>query len=234
MTFSRDTHFQARRPSDKQKKSRFDSLHPEAGHYVPGGRRLSNNGSDSPGPAKSSSEASESISDSLSGSAESSGSVSNPGHALLRVMGAFPGKTVKRTSTAGLEPHPQARARDGGRTTTGTAEVNPGKAVRDFLNKYPGDPNRASARRSITVIPTTPHHIGVLPIAYAEDDGCPGPSTQPAGIEEEKTSDSDRSPTDTRCPQLPVTFLSPQGNGVSSLGFAMQNVGTPSFFDGLR
>lgn len=222
LTFAPDTQWRPKDFRGKRKKSRFDSLQPEAGHYVLGGRKLSSDGSDTAGPANPASAGTEIVPENLPASAGS-----NPGHNLLNMLGQLPGKTVKRPSAAGLEPNSQPRARDGSRPTTGTEEVNTGQAIHDVLDMYPGDPTRSSARRSIIVVPTIPDDIGVLPTTYVDDDGCPGPSSRtkssrPTSIEEEQSDVLERSPTDTRCPQLPETF---QGSprGISSLDFAMNN-----------
>lgn len=143
MTFARDTKW---RPTDKQKKSRFDSLYPLAGHWVPGGRRLSVDDGDSSEPA------SETVS---AGSAESDGTAeSNPGHSILRMLGHLPGKTVKRPSDAGLEPKLQARSRDGSRPTTGTADVNPGQAAHNLLKNILAI--RLGLRRGTLLSPSLP------------------------------------------------------------------------------
>jgi hypothetical protein len=240
VTFSRDTNTQGRRPSKPRDKRRFDSLNPESGHYVPGGRKLSNDCSDASEPAKSTSDDSENLSESV---AESTGS--NPGHNLLRMLGHFTrgtGQTRKRPSLAGLEPSSSARPRDGSRPTTGTNEINTGQAVHNLLNMFPGDPTRSAARRSVTAIPKVPDDLGVLPVTYAEDDGRPGPSSRtkssrPAGIEEEEEEeeldDDERSPTDTRAPQLPETFRSSQRDVVSQ-DFPLNSFGTQQLFDGWR
>ena len=75
---------------------------------------------------------------------------------------------------------------------------------------------------TVTAIPKVPDDLGVLPETYANDDGCPGPSRSRRkwthGIEEveeleeeeeedkeeDDHADDERSPTDTRAPQLPL------------------------------
>jgi hypothetical protein len=189
--------------SDKQKESRFDSLGP----------KLSNEGTGSPGPAPPASDGSEDVSD---GSRESA--TSNPGQKVLNMLGHLTKSSGKRPSVSGRQStsQSQARARDGSRPTTGTDEVNTGKSALDVLNMYRGNPARRSSRHSVTAIPKAPNDLGVLPESYAEDDGSPGPSSRlktshPAGIEEEEEEeelyddyDDERSPTDTRAPQLPL------------------------------
>ena len=188
-------------PSDKQKENRFDSLGP----------KLSNEGTGSPGPAPPASDSGEDVSD---GSREST--ISNPGQKVLNMLGHLTKSSGKRPSVSGRQStsQSQARARDGSRPTTGTDETNTGKSALDVLNMYSGNSARRSSRNSVTAIPKAPNDLGVLPESYAEDDGSPGPSSRPktshpAAIEEEEEElyddyDDERSPTDTRAPQLPL------------------------------
>jgi len=210
-------------PSSKKKKGRFDSLKPISGHYVRCGRKLSSDCSNSPEPSRFASEGSEAVSDSLHESVRS-----NPGTRALNAMRHFTGNATKRPSMVSLEPNSQIRTRDGSRPTTGTDEANAGTAALGVLNMYPGNPTRSLARRSITAVPKVPDDLGVLPETSVDDDGRLGPATsRPAGIEEEeeeKELDDERSPTDTRAPQLPLpdTLAISQPDAVSQ-DFALNN-----------
>jgi len=144
-------------------------------------------------------------------------------------MRHFTGNATKRPSMVSLEPNSQIRTRDGSRPTTGTDEANAGKAALGVLNMYPGNPTRSLARRSITAVPKVSDDLGILPEMYVDDDGGPGPATsRPAGIEEEEEEeeelDDERSPTDTRAPQLPLpdTLAISQPDAVSQ-DFALNN-----------
>jgi hypothetical protein len=200
-------------------KARFDSVDPQAGHYVPGGRKSSSDGSDTAGPAPPASDSGENVSD---GSRESGRS--NRGQRILDVVDQLTRKTTKRPSVASKKftSQSQARPRDGSRTTTGTDEVNPGTAIHDVLNMYRGDPARKSSRSAVTAIPKVPKDLGILPDTSDEDAGWPGlpkkrtkrvraieeePEEDPGEEPEEEElidDDDERSPTDTRAPQLPL------------------------------
>jgi hypothetical protein len=193
-------------------KARFDSVDQQAGPYGPGGRKLSSNGSGSPGPAPTASDSGENVSD---GSHESARS--NTGQKVLAMVDQLTKKTLKRPSVASIKStsQSQARPRDGSRTTTGTDEVNPGASALDVLNAYSGDSARKSSRRSVTAIPKVPNDLGVLPDTSDEDAGWPGlprsrrkrmraieEEPEEESEEEELIDDDERSPTDTRAPQL--------------------------------
>jgi hypothetical protein len=195
-------------------KARFDSVDQQAGPYGPGGRKLSSNGSGSPGPAPTASDSGENVSD---GSHESARS--NTGQKILAMVDQLTKKTTKRPSVASIKStsQSQARPRDGSRATTGTDEVNPGASALDVLNAYSGDSARKSSRRSVTAIPKVPDDLGVLPDTSDEDAGWPGlPRSRRKRVraieeepeeeseEEELVDDDERSPTDTRAPQLPL------------------------------
>jgi hypothetical protein len=195
-------------------KARFDSVDQQAGPYGPGGRKLSSNGSGSPGPAPTASDSGENVSD---GSHESARS--NTGQKILAMVDQLTKKTTKRPSVASIKStsQSQARPRDGSRATTGTDEVNPGASALDVLNAYSGDSARKSSRRSVTAIPKVPNDLGVLPDTSDEDAGWPGlPRSRRKRVraieeepeeeseEEELVDDDERSPTDTRAPQLPL------------------------------
>ena len=212
LTFASGTKTQAG-PSNKKRKGRLDS--------VQGGRKLSIVAG-SPRPARHASDGSEDVSPTESHESERS----NPGQSVLRMIGHLTrrtGNTVKRPSVVSLGPDSPARARDGSRSTTGTDQRNTGAAALDILNMYPGNPARRPSRPSVTAIPEVPDDLGVLPETYANDDGCPGPSRsrrkrthgieEVEELEEEEEEDDDddddhaddeRSPTDTRAPQLPL------------------------------
>ncbi|KAM0698664.1 hypothetical protein Q7P36_002131 [Cladosporium allicinum] len=210
LTFASGTKTQAG-PSNKKREGRLDS--------VQGGRKLSIVAG-SPRPARHASDGSEDVSPTESHESERS----NPGQSVLHMIGHLTrrtGNTVKRPSVVSLGPDSPARARDGSRSTTGTDQRNPGAAIHDVLNMYPGNPARRPSRPSVTAIPKVPDDLGVLPETYADDHGCPGPSRsrrkRTHGIEEMEEleeeeeeeeedghADDERSPTDTRAPQLPL------------------------------
>jgi hypothetical protein len=198
-------------PSNKKKNSRFDSLQTPLGYYVPGGRKLSSDVSASSGPAESASDGSENVSDGSHGSARS-----NPGQAALNMLRQITRPSTQRSSVVNLGPASSARARDGSRATTGTEEVNPGTAVTNVLNMYPGNPARRSSRRSVTAIPKVADDLGVLPDTDANESVWPVPprSRRPRTrsleeVEELDDDDDERSPTDTRAPRLPLPEILP-------------------------
>jgi hypothetical protein len=215
-------------PSNKKKKSRFDSTQSESAYYVPGGRKLSSDVSGSPGPAGSASDGSGNASDGSHASTRS-----NPGQNALNMLRQITKPSTQRSSVVSLGPASSARARDGSRPTTGTDEVNPGTAVTNVLNMYPGNPARRSSRRSVTAIPKVADDLGVLPETYANESGWPGPprSRRPRtrSLEEveelDDDSDDERSPTDTRAPRLPLpeTLPSPRPDVVSQDDLALNN-----------
>jgi hypothetical protein len=214
-------------PSNKKKKSRFDSTQSESAYYVPGGRKLSSDVSGSPGPAGSASDGSENVS---GGSQKSTRS--NPGQAALDVLRLITIPSTQR-SPVSLGRSSSARARDGSRPTAGTDEVNPGTAVTNVLNMYPGNPARRTSRRSVTAIPKVADDLGVLPETYANEGAWPGlprsrrPRTRSLEEVEELDDDGDdeRSPTDTRAPRLPLpeTLPSPRPDVVSQDDLALSN-----------